>query len=65
VQTREAGDQCRQHRFGPVAVLDPCGMHHDDQQQPQDIDDNVALAPPDALAPVIAAGPPFSVVFTV
>jgi hypothetical protein len=40
-------------------------MHHDDQQQPQDIDDNVALAPPDALAPVIAAGPPFSVVFTV
>jgi hypothetical protein len=40
-------------------------MHHDDQEQPQDIDNNVALAPPDALAAVIAPDPPFSVVFTV
>jgi hypothetical protein len=40
-------------------------MDDHNQEQPQDIDDNVALAPPDALAAVIAAGPPFSVVFTV
>jgi hypothetical protein len=40
-------------------------MHHHDQKQPQDIDDDVALAPTDALAAVIAADPPFSVVFTV
>jgi hypothetical protein len=40
-------------------------MHDDDEEQPEDIDDAVALAPADALAAVIAADPPFSVVFTV
>ena len=40
-------------------------MHHHDEEQSQDIDDNVALAPADALAAVIAPRPPFSVVFTV
>jgi hypothetical protein len=40
-------------------------MHHHDQQEPEDIDHDVALAPADALAAVIAADPPFSVVFTV
>ena len=40
-------------------------MHYHDEEQPEDIDDDVALAPTDALAAVIAAGPPFSVVFTV
>jgi hypothetical protein len=40
-------------------------MHHHDEEQPQDIDDDVALATADALAAVIAAGPPFSVVLTV
>jgi len=40
-------------------------MHDDNQEQPEDIDDDVARAPADALAAVRAPGPPFSVVFTV
>jgi hypothetical protein len=40
-------------------------MHHDDEEQTEDIDDDVALAPTDALAAVIAPDPLFSVVFTV
>src|SRR5439155_15436864 len=62
---REAGDQGRQDRFGSITVLDPRRMHHHDEEQPEDIDDDVALAPADALAPIIAPDPPFSVVFTV
>jgi hypothetical protein len=65
LQSREAGDECPQHRFGPIAVLDASGMHHHNEEQPQDINDNVALAPAEALAAVIVADPPFSVVFTV
>jgi hypothetical protein len=65
LQSREAGDQRRQDRFGAIPILDPSGMHHHDQEQPQDIDDDVALAPTDALAAVIAPDPPFSVVLTV
>jgi hypothetical protein len=64
-QSREASDSCRQHRFRSVAVLDPRRMHHHDQEQPEDIDDDVALAPASTLAAVIAPAPPFSVVFTV
>ena len=60
-----AGDQCRQDLFGPIAVLHPSRMDEDDEEQPQDIDHDVARAPPDALAAVIAPEPPFSVVFTV
>jgi hypothetical protein len=40
-------------------------MDHHHEEQSEDIDDNVALTPADTLAAVIAAGPPFSVVFTV
>jgi hypothetical protein len=40
-------------------------MHQHDEEQTQDIDDDVALAPTDALAAVIASALPFSVVFTV
>jgi hypothetical protein len=40
-------------------------MHDHDEEQPEDIDHDVALAPTDALAAVIAPDPPFSVVFTV
>jgi hypothetical protein len=40
-------------------------MHHHDQEQPEDIDDDVTLATAYTLATVIAAEPPFSVVFTV
>jgi class 3 adenylate cyclase len=65
VQARKAGDKCRQHLFGPIAVLDASRMHHHDEEQTQDIDDDVALATAHALAPVIAPDPPFSVVLTV
>ena len=64
-QSRKAGDECPEHRFGPIAVLDAGRMHHHDEEQPEDIDDDVALATADTLAAVIAAAPPFSVVFTV
>ena len=64
-QARKAGDECPEHLFGPITILDPCRMHDDDEEQPEDINDDVALAPADAFAAVIAAGPPFSVVFTV
>jgi hypothetical protein len=40
-------------------------MHHDDEEQPEDIDHDVALAAAYALTPIIASDPPFSVVFTV
>jgi hypothetical protein len=40
-------------------------MHHHNQQETEDIDHDVALAPAEALAPIIAPAPPFSVVFTV
>jgi len=40
-------------------------MYHHDQQEPEDIDHDVALATADTLAPIIAPDPPFSVVFTV
>ena len=65
LQAREAGDQRRQNRFGPVAVLDPRRVHQHHEEQPEDIDHDMALAPAEALAAVIAPEPPFSVVFTV
>ena len=65
LQSRETSDQGCQDRFGPIAVLDAGRMHHDDEEQPQDIDDDVALAPAYTLAAVIAPDPPLSVVFTV
>jgi len=40
-------------------------MYHHHEEQPQDIDDDVALAAAYALTPIIASDPPFSVVFTV
>jgi hypothetical protein len=40
-------------------------MHDHDQEQTEDIDHDVALATTRALAPIIAADAPFSVVFTV
>jgi hypothetical protein len=64
-QSRKAGDECPEHLFGPITILDPGRMPHHDEEQPEDIDDDAALAPADTLAAVIAADPPFSVVFTV
>jgi hypothetical protein len=64
-QSRKVGDECPEHLFGPITVLAPHRMHYDDEEQPADIDDDVVLAPADALAALIAPAPPFSVVFTV
>jgi hypothetical protein len=44
VQFWKAGDKCPEHRFGPIAVLDPRRMYHDNEEQTEDIDDDVALA---------------------
>ena len=65
LQSRKTGYEGPEHRFGPIAVLDPRRMHHHDEEQPEDIDDDMAFASTDALAAVIAPRPPFSVVFTV
>jgi len=39
-------------------------VHHDDQQQPQRIDQDVPLAAVDAFGRIVAARPPFPVVST-
>ena len=64
-QPRKAGDQPRENIFGSITILDPGRMDHHDQKQTKDVDDYMTLATQDALARVIAADPPFSVVFTV
>src|SRR6516162_4853413 len=51
-QSRQAGDACPEYLFGPIPVLDPRRMHDDDEEQPEDIDDEVALAAAEALAVV-------------
>jgi hypothetical protein len=58
-QAREAGGQCRQDLFCAFAVLDARRVHHHHEEQPQNIDHDVALAPADALAAVIPPGPLF------
>ena len=63
-QPRELPDQFGQHQLGPVAVLDIGRMHNDGQEQTQGVYDDVPLAALDLLAGVVAAGPPFSTVFT-
>jgi hypothetical protein len=64
LQPREFPDQFGQHQLGPVAVLDIGGMHDEGQDQAQGVYDDVPLATLDLLAGVVAAGPPFSTVFT-
>jgi hypothetical protein len=64
-QSRKAGPECPEHRFGPIAVLAPRRMHSHDEEQTKDLDDDVALAPAYTLASLRAPEPPFSVVFTV
>ena len=65
LQPRKTGDQPRENMFGSIAILDPGRMNHHNQKQAQNVDDDVALATQGALAPIITADPPFSVVFTV
>ena len=64
-QPRKAGDECPEHRLRAVAVLDAGRMDYHNEQEPEDIHHDVPLAPPDALAAVIAPEPPFAVVLTV
>src|SRR5947209_1404574 len=63
-QPRERTPQFREHPFGAVSVLDPSTVDHYRQDQPERIDDQVALAPFNVLAFVVAVGPPFCAVFT-
>jgi hypothetical protein len=65
LQPRKAGDQPGEYLFGSITILDPGRMDHHDQKQTKDVDDYMTLTTQDALARVIAADPPFSVVFTV
>ena len=65
LQSLKVGDECPEHLFGPITVLDPRRMHHHHQEQPEDINHNMALTTAYTLAAVIAPDPPFSVVFTV
>ena len=45
-------------------IVESCAADKDDQQQPQDIDTDVAFAALNFLAAIIATLPPCSVVFT-
>ena len=54
-----------QQQQRPVAVLHMAGRHDDREEEAKRIDEKMALAPFDLLGCVIAADPPFSVVFTV
>ncbi len=48
--------QCSEQQFGASPVLKGCGMSNDDdmQQVAQSIDQNMALAPFDPLASIVA-----------
>ena len=63
-QPWERTPQFLQHPFRAVSVLDPSTVNHHRQDQSERIDDQVALAPFDVLAFVVAVGPPFCGVFT-
>ena len=62
--TPKASFQFRDNQLRSVSVLNVGGMHHHVQQQPHGIHYDVSLSTFDLLACVIAARPPFSVVFT-
>ena len=64
LEPRESAQQFGQHQFGSIPVLDVGGMNHHVQEQSSGVHYDVALASRHPLARVIAARPPFSVVFT-
>ena len=64
LQPGEAALEQRQHQLGPVAVLNVGRVHHHSQDQAEGVYNDVALAPVDLLAGVVAACPPFSAVLT-
>jgi len=61
-QSREGAAKFLEHELRPVAILHVRRVHHNRQNQPQRIDNDVPLASVDLLARVVAAKPPFSVV---
>jgi hypothetical protein len=50
--------------FRPVAILDAGSRHHHRQDQPERIDEDMALAAFDLFAGIVPPDPPFSVVLT-
>ena len=58
------GLQRLEHERGPASVLDIGGVDADFQHQTQRIHQNMAFSALYFLGRVVAAGPPFSVVFT-
>ncbi len=54
----------REQELAPVSVLNGGFLHQHVQDQPSGIDQQMALTPLDLLAAVVAAAPPFCVVFT-
>ena len=63
-KTRERSQQLLQDQLGAVSILDTGAVHDHSQQQSQRIYRNMAFAPFDLLARIVAIVPPFCVVFT-
>jgi hypothetical protein len=63
-QTRQAAILSVEYQAGAIAVGDVGGMHDSAEDQALGVDQEVAFAPTQFLRPIIAAGPPFSVVLT-
>ncbi len=64
LQSTKPRTQLPDEELGPVAVLDIRGMHDQRHDQPQRVDDQMALAAQDFLARVVPPVPPFSAVLT-
>ena len=64
LEPREPAQQSGQHQPGSVLVLDTGSMYHHREEQSGGVHYDVALASRHLFARVIAARPPFSVVFT-
>ena len=64
LQTRKGPSERRKQGFAATVVLDIGRMDQHMQDQASRIDQDVALAPLDLFAPIVAASPPFCVVFT-
>ena len=63
-QTPKPPHHLRNDQLRPISVLYVSRVDHNGQQHPHSIYDDVSLSTLDLLASVIAARPPFSVVFT-
>jgi hypothetical protein len=57
-RSRQAGDAWPEPLLGPITVLEPRSMPEADEEQPEDIDAEVALVPAAARAAVRAPAPP-------